>query len=63
MLKLRRVYICDRCGKFGRPAIDIRVGAYWLPDNWGQFCRKDFCDKCYAKIKRLFEETEDASNT
>lgn len=63
MLKFKHVYICDVCGKMGKLVIHLPIGAFWLPDNWGTFGKMDLCDKCYAKIKRLFEDAEDASNT
>lgn len=60
MRKRKKVYICDQCFTVGLPKYVWAME--FPPDNWGMFANMDLCDKCYAKIKRIFEEDKDASN-
>ena len=57
MLKLKKVYICDMCGKVDLPVRSFNnAGLFFMPDNWykrGQF-------DVYLKLKR--DEKEGAEN-
>lgn len=56
MYKLRKIYICNHCGKIALPSIRSDGFDIWraLPDGWGMLSKNEhLCDVCYKAYENM----------
>ncbi len=57
MYKLKRVYICDRCGKVELPEYDMS-GVVLMPDGWRKLGREHLCYRC-SRVYTILKDAVD----
>ncbi len=55
MYKLKKVYICDHCGKVELPEYDVS-GVVLMPDGWRTLGREHLCSRCSKVYERFKDE-------
>lgn len=61
MIRIKRVYICDGCGKVELPDLCFYDGMHHIPSGWRQIATKHLCKSCAYKLDK-FEEMKRAEN-
>ena len=58
--RLRRVYICDVCGKYEKPRGNFLH--YILPRNWEKWCKRDVCSGCFGNLEDFERQKQTTKN-
>lgn len=58
MYKLKKVYICDNCGKISLPDVNCHgIDSFkTMPENWDKIGKSHFCETCGMAFRRFLEE-------